>query len=729
MIPNNQRLSRGDRNHKETPVLIRYALTAYVLCSIAQAQTIIIDNTDPEFSVLSQVWITTSIAGQYGSNYAYRATSLATGDVEWRPSIPTSGTYQVDVWYRAGNDRPNNAPYEINYDGGSIVIPVDQRINGSQWVPLGAFPFAAGSSASVNLSSNAQTGKTLIADAVRFTLVSGGDEVPELRACWLTHYAYLGRTESSLRQMAANMKAGNINTVYIAVYAGQQVYWPSKAYRDAGGNWGSSAVDYAAYLSRIFREEGLSVGAWFEYGLALGFSGHPIATANPDWLARDNSGDAITGENGGFVFISPGSQPGTQMVVEMARELAENYWFDDIQIDRFRWGRKSSGREYGYEDATSDLYFATYGSNPPNNVNNNRWVRFREGLVNDVVERCYDAIKSANPQIVVSSAPTGFYGIVQHMQRWSDWIAGGYLDLVMPQMYQVSYSGFVSEFNNHANEMPAGHFDKLAVGYRASDTTDWQTVADQMVYARNQGVMHGTLWVYHFYTSQVAIQDEIDNLPQFGQPWQQKAYNPFVSNRNVVLVIDNDDVPPAYVESTPWTNSSQSDFFRFDSRIADGAGVRTAQFATHIPKAGRYDVYVWYTASANRNPAADYSVFHHNGSDIVTLDQRTNGGQWVNLGRYMFDESNLGPRVLLTSTATPGVFTSADAVKLMLSGYAFGDSNGDGMVGSSDYQDLDGCDLSGPELLFAPTHCEAFDLNDDGDTDVTDFAAMQSLAG
>jgi hypothetical protein len=478
----------------------------------------------------------------------------------------------------------------------------------------------------------------------------------------------------------------------------------------------------------FFERKGSRWGAWFEYGLALGYATHAIAQAHPDWLARDQVGDPVTGENGGFVFISPASQDGTQMIVDMAHELAENYWFDDIQLDRIRWGRQTTGREYGYEPATADLYFATYGSNPPSNINNSTWVAFREALVNNVVERSYNAIKAANPGILVSSAPTGYYGIVQHMQRWSDWIAGGYLDLVIPQMYKTTFSAFVTEFDLHAAEIPAEHLDKLAVGYRASDSDDWLDVADQMNYARSQGIAHGTLWVYHYYSAQVAIQDELDNLPQFGQPWQQIAFNPFISDRNVQLIIDNDDPAPAYVESSPWLSANPSDSFRLDSRVADDADIRTAEFSTTVPKAGRYDVYVWYTAGGNRNPSADYQVFHENGSALFEVDQRVNGGQWVHLGRYIFDASAMSTRVTLTSSDAAGIYTSADAVKLVLSGYALGDSNGDGKVDGDDFQDLTSCDLSGPDQSFNPQSCETFDLNDDGDTDMIDLAAMQIRA-
>lgn len=708
------------------PFFIGHAVATLILSSAlsASAQTVVVDNTDPGFAVLSEAWGTSTGTGQYGTDYRYRSTSQAPGLVEWRPDLPAAADYQVAVWYRSTNDRPQDACYVVEHLGGSTPIYVDQRLNGGQWVPIGTYEFAAGATGRVTLTSAAEPGKTIVADAVRFAAVSSGEEIPELRSCWLTHYYYLGKSESQLRALAQNIKAGHMNTVYIAMYSGATVYWPSQAYKTAGGNWGSSSVDYAAYLTDIFHSEGLKVGAWFEYGLAVGAATHPLAVAHPEWLARDRYGDPVTGENGGFVFLSPGCEDAMAMIEQMARELAENYNFDDIQLDRFRWGRKDTGREYGYEDCTSDRYYAQYGTYPPTNVNNSQWVAFREGLVNAAVERCYDAIKAANPNILVSSAPLGSYGITQMMQRWSAWVNGGYMDLVMPQMYMTTLSSFITELNTQLAQAPA-HLDKLGVGYRASDDNDWTLVADQLEYAFSRGITPACLWVYHQYTSQVAIQDEIDNLPLPGQPWASFAYNPFTSERLLQVVVDNRDAAPRYQETGTWTTSAQPDFFRFDSRVAAGGTAYTASWQANLPKSGRFDVYAWYTAASNRNDQAPYTVAHYNGTTTVNVDQRTTGGQWVKLGRWVFEAGPLTQRVSVSTTGSAAAeYTSADAVKLVLTGYALGDADGDDDVDAADFTAAAAC-VTGPDGGPVGSSCEAFDFNDDGDVDLADLTALQ----
>lgn len=553
-----------------------------------------------------------------------------------------------------------------------------------------------------------------------------GSGLGEVRACWLTHYAYVGRTEAQLRAIAQNIRAGRMNTVYVGVYSGASVYWPSRAYKAAGGNWASSAIDYADLLVDVFHDEGLKVGAWLEYGLAVGPATHPIAVAHPDWLARDRFGDPVTGENGGFVFLSPGHPQAVGMLVGMVRELAENYSFDDIQLDRIRWGRKTDGREYGYEDCTADLYFVTYGVYPPANKDNPAWVAFREELVNGVVAQCYAAVKGANPELLVSSTPTGSYGITQMMQRWSSWVSGGYMDLVLPQMYLTSLAAFIGELDTQMAQAPA-HLDRLGVGYRASGDDDWALVADQLAHARGRGIPHGCLWVYHQYTSQIAIQDEIDHLPLPGRPWELPAANPFVSDRMLQLVVDNRDGPPQYTETGSWSTSAQPDFFRFDSRVAAGGASAAAGFSAAVPRTGRYDVYAWYTAASNRNARAQYTVEHYGGATPVAVDQRSAGGRWVHLGRWIFAAGPLARRVTVATTgSSAGEYTSADAVKLVLSGYALGDADGDGRVGSADFAAAGGCG-TGPDGGPVGAECEAFDFDDDGDVDVLDLLPFQRV--
>ena len=141
----------------------------------AHAQTVIVDNSDSGFSILSGSWSTGSYGSPYGTDYNWAATtssSSPTATAEWRPVLAAAGEYEVAVHFVAGANRATDAPFTIDYAGGTTTIEVNQQAHDSTWVPLGTFAFDAGTGGAVTLSNDA--GPTVvIADAVRFRSAEG----------------------------------------------------------------------------------------------------------------------------------------------------------------------------------------------------------------------------------------------------------------------------------------------------------------------------------------------------------------------------------------------------------------------------------------------------------------------------------------------------------------------------------------------------------------------------
>ncbi|MCP4590756.1 MAG: family 10 glycosylhydrolase [bacterium] len=160
------------------PSSIRCGLNAgmllLALSAGAHSQTITIDNADPEFTVLTETWETgTSAPGHWDADYRYRGTTgqgYSYGEVEWRPNMP-AGAYEVSIYYPQGTNRADNAPFTVNFMGGSHQLSIDQQADGGQWNPLGVYIFASGSDGYVTLNNDANP-SVVIADAVRFTRVS-----------------------------------------------------------------------------------------------------------------------------------------------------------------------------------------------------------------------------------------------------------------------------------------------------------------------------------------------------------------------------------------------------------------------------------------------------------------------------------------------------------------------------------------------------------------------------
>lgn len=143
------------------------------LTSAAYAQLVTVDNEGAGFTLLAGSWNTGAFGTPNGTNYnwADTVTGTATHRCEWRPTLPSAGSYEVAVWYVPGGNRSNNAPFRIYHSGGTTLVNVNQQVNGQTWFSLGTYTFAAGTSGYVTLDNSANA-SVVIADAVRFTKVN-----------------------------------------------------------------------------------------------------------------------------------------------------------------------------------------------------------------------------------------------------------------------------------------------------------------------------------------------------------------------------------------------------------------------------------------------------------------------------------------------------------------------------------------------------------------------------
>ncbi len=151
---------------------IMLSIAVAALTAAATAQTVTVDNSDPEFSILYGIWNTGTYGTPYGDDYNWAETTYTGEDpaaVEWRPDLPQAGAYNITIWYVQGTNRAVDATFTVHHVGGSTPVVVNQQINGETWVNLGTYDFAAGTGGYVTLDNDAGYA-VVIADAVRFTL-------------------------------------------------------------------------------------------------------------------------------------------------------------------------------------------------------------------------------------------------------------------------------------------------------------------------------------------------------------------------------------------------------------------------------------------------------------------------------------------------------------------------------------------------------------------------------
>jgi hypothetical protein len=135
--------------------------------------SVILDNASSSDVTIAGPWShSTALAGYFGTDFL-QDNNLNKGQssVTFAPTLPESGVYQVSIRWTSAPNRADNVPVTITYNGGSIVLLINQRQNGSKWVTLGSFNFLSGSAGSVEIS-NANTDGAVVADAAQFVKVS-----------------------------------------------------------------------------------------------------------------------------------------------------------------------------------------------------------------------------------------------------------------------------------------------------------------------------------------------------------------------------------------------------------------------------------------------------------------------------------------------------------------------------------------------------------------------------
>ncbi|MGW4801716.1 golvesin C-terminal-like domain-containing protein, partial [Nonomuraea sp. NPDC004297] len=129
------------------------------------------------------------------------------------------------------------------------------------------------------------------------------------------------------------------------------------------------------------------------------------------------------------------------------------------------------------------------------------------------------------------------------------------------------------------------------------------------------------------------------------------------------VVIDN--AGTGFAASTAWgTSAFSTQRHGTDYRFAEPvAASDPAWFRAAVPSAGSYRVEVWYPADAGYNSATPYVVAASGGNRTVTVDQRTGGGAWRDLGTFTLNAGTYNVVGVSRWTSTTG-YVIADAVRI-----------------------------------------------------------------
>jgi len=162
--------AKADLNTVETTASMR---------NVAALIGITVDDTQAK---LVGTWKPSTFTKPYvGSGYIHdNKEGKGEKSATFTPTLPRTGDYEVLISYTPGNSRANNVPVKVRYAGGEKIIRVDQTKSPTidqLFVSLGTFPFTAGTTGSVVITTNGTNGHVIV-DSVRFIPKGELEKIP-----------------------------------------------------------------------------------------------------------------------------------------------------------------------------------------------------------------------------------------------------------------------------------------------------------------------------------------------------------------------------------------------------------------------------------------------------------------------------------------------------------------------------------------------------------------------
>jgi hypothetical protein len=129
-------------------------------------------------------------------------------------------------------------------------------------------------------------------------------------------------------------------------------------------------------------------------------------------------------------------------------------------------------------------------------------------------------------------------------------------------------------------------------------------------------------------------------------------------------IVDN-TTSGRFTASSNWgTSSWSSQRYGTNYRFANPVSASDpAWYKVNVPSSGSYLIDAWYPADAGYNNLTPYVIVTSSGNTTVHVNQRTNGGKWVNLGTFNLAAGDYN--VVGVSRWTSGTgYVIADAIRV-----------------------------------------------------------------
>ncbi len=120
-----------------------------------------------------------------------------------------------------------------------------------------------------------------------------------------------------------------------------------------------------------------------------------------------------------------------------------------------------------------------------------------------------------------------------------------------------------------------------------------------------------------------------------------------------------------------WKSSTYHDNYYGDDylAVAIGDGSSIIQWSADLPVEAEYEIFYWLPEGyKNRPTTATYVINSLDGETAVSVNQRSDNGEWLSLGTYQCGEGK-DCTVTLNNSASNGTYINGDAIKFVTSAY------------------------------------------------------------
>ncbi len=329
---------------------------------------------------------------------------------------------------------------------------------------------------------------------------SGAEAV---RGVWLTNVDSdaLNSRENIIKTVELCAETG-INTIFVVTWNKAMTTYPSKIMKDFTGVEIDTLFTGRDPLKELIEEahkRDIKVFAWFEFGFSSSYEekGGVLLRKKPEWASKDKNGALVI--KNGFEWLN-GFFPEVQdFLISLILEVVNNYDIDGIQGDDRLPAMPS---EAGYDPFTIAEYKKEHnGEEPPEYSKDYEWVEWRAARMTGFMRRIYEEVKSADPDMIISMAPSLYsWSKEEYLQDWPEWMARGYVDLIIPQVYRYDIDAYEKELKLIVDEqLDEEDFNKFYPGIllKVGDYYPDLTFLANMIEVNRKNGIQGE--VYFFY--------------------------------------------------------------------------------------------------------------------------------------------------------------------------------------------------------------------------------------